>query len=95
MIPARDLSLVKTMQYKDEACLQNTLSMTWKSDIDCFKFNFSFTVEREEKVTRRRILSVYSRIFDPFGFIQPFILKPKLIIQELSHLKLLQGQRNN
>ena len=63
--------------------------MTWKSDSDCFKFDCSFTTESEEKVTRRRILSVYSRIFDPLGFIQPFILKPKLIIQELSHLKLL------
>ena len=61
--------------------------MTWKSDIDCFKFNCSFTAEWEEKVTRRRILSVYSRIFDPLGFIQPFIFK--LIIQELSRLKLL------
>ena len=41
------------------------------------------------KVTRRRILSVYSRIFDPLGFIQPFILKLNLIIQELNRLKLL------
>ena len=91
IIPAKDLSLVKTLQYKDEACLQNTLGMTWKSDIECFKFNCSFPAEREERVTRRRILSVYSRIFDPLGFIQPFILKPKLIIQELSRLKLLLG----
>ena len=89
IIPAKDLSLVKTLQYKDEACLQNTLGMTWKSDIDCFKFNCSFTAESEEKVTRRRILSIYSRIFDPLEFIQPFILKPKLIIQDLRHFTLL------
>ena len=37
--------------------------------------------------TRRNILSVYSSIFDPLGLIQPFILKPKLLIQDLSRLK--------
>ena len=63
--------------------------MTCKSDSDCFKFDCSFTNENEEKITRRRILSIYSRIFDPLGSIQPFSLKPKLIIQELSRLKLL------
>ena len=75
IISAKDLSLVKTLQYKDEACLQNTLGMIWKSDSDCFKFDCSFTTESKEKVTRRRLLSIYSRIFDPLGFIRPFILK--------------------
>ena len=37
--------------------------------------------------TRRNILSVYSSIFDPLGLIQPFILKLKLLIQDLSRLK--------
>ena len=89
IIPKNDLSLIKTLKFKDEACLQNTLGMIWKSDSDCSKFDCSFTDEDAGKITRRRILSVYSRIFDPLGFIQPFILKPKLIIQELSRLKLL------
>ena len=30
---------------------------------------------------------MYSSIFDPLGFIQPFILKLKLLIQDLSRLK--------
>ena len=40
------------------------------------------------KLTRQVILSVYSQIFDPLGFVQPFILQPKLIIQELCRLGL-------
>ena len=52
IIPVNDLSLVKTLKYKDEVCLQNTLGMTWKSDSDCFKFDCSFMDEDAEKVTR-------------------------------------------
>ena len=33
IIPKNDLSLVKTLKFKDEACLQNTLGMTWKSEV--------------------------------------------------------------
>ena len=47
-----------------------------------------FSDEHPVKLTRRVILSVYSRIFDPLGFVQPFILQPKLIIQELCRLGL-------
>ena len=74
------------LKFKDEACLQNTLGMTWSSQNDCFKCNCSFSNEILERLTHRIILSVYSRIFDPLGFIQPFVLHPKLIIQELSCL---------
>ena len=48
-----------------------------------------FSDEHPVKLTRRVILSVYSRIFDPLGFVQPFILQPKLVIQELWRLGLL------
>ena len=61
------------------------LGMTWCSQDDCFKFDCSFSDEHPEKLTRCIILSICSRIFDPLGFIQPFILQPKLIIQELCH----------
>ena len=85
IIPKNDLLPVKTLQFKDEACLQNTLGMTWCSQDDCFKFDCSFSDEIPAKLTRRVILSVYSRIFDPLDFIQLFVLRPKFIIQELSH----------
>ena len=80
IIPKDDLLPIKTLQFKDEVFTQNTLGMSWCSLSDCFKFNCSFIDEVPEKLTRRVILSVYSRIFDPLGFIQPFVLNPKLII---------------
>ena len=32
--------------------------------------------------TRRGVLSVLCSIYDPLGFIAPYILEPKLIVQE-------------
>ena len=52
MIPKDDLLSVKTLKFKDEACLQNTLGMTWNSQSDCFQFNCSFSNESPEKLTR-------------------------------------------
>ena len=63
--------------------------MIWNSQNDCFEFNCSFLIENPEKLTYKIILSIYSHIFDPFGFIQPFSLQRKLFIQELSRLGIL------
>ena len=76
IIPNDDLLPVKTVKFKDEACLQNTLGMTWCSQDDYFKFDCLFSDEIPEKLTRRVILSMYSRIFYPLGCIQPFVLHP-------------------
>ena len=62
--------------------------MSWISMGDYFHFDCAFVDNPPVKLTRRVILSVYSRIFDPLGFVQPFILQPKLIIQELCRLGL-------
>ena len=78
----------KTLKFKNENCLQSTLGMTWYSQNDCIQFDCSFSVEHLVKLTRWVILPVYSRIFQPLGFVQPFILQPKLIIQELCRLGL-------
>ena len=88
IIPKADLLPTKTLSFKDECCVQNTLGMTWSSSDDCFRFNCSFLDNPPVRLTRRVLLSVYSRIFDPLGFVQPFILQPKIIIQELCRLGL-------
>ena len=61
--------------------------MIWVVNLDYFKFVYETNENSQKDGTRRNILSVYSSIFDPLGFIQPFILKPKLLIQDLSRLK--------
>ena len=61
--------------------------MIWDIGSDCFKFVYKNNENAQKDGTRRNILLVYSSIFDPLGLIQPFILKPKLLIQDPSCLK--------
>ena len=56
-----------------------TLGMIWNVEEDCFEFNVQL---QDKPVTRRGILSVRSTIFDPLGFVSPFILPAKHIGQE-------------
>ena len=39
-------------------------------------------------MTRREVLSVVSSLFEPLGFIAPFVMKAKLLLQELCRKKL-------
>jgi len=43
----------------------------------------------QQTLTRRGILSVVSSIFDPLGFMNPFMLPAKRIIQELCRKKVV------
>ena len=56
-----------------------TLGMIWNVEEDCFEF---YVQLQDKPITRRGILSVRSTIFDPLGFVSPFILPAKHIGQE-------------
>ena len=59
---------------------QRALGIRWEVNADSFSFKF----ERQNvPMTKRGILKVISSVFDPLGFVTPFVLKGKVIIQEL------------
>jgi len=64
---------------------EKTLGLTWRLADDEFTFQ---TMEREKPATRRGMLSVVSAVFDPLGFLSPFLLKARLVIQDLTRMKL-------
>ena len=65
---------------RDALPLERTLGILWCAQGDCFKFK----VELPDKpVTRRGILSSVSSIYDPLGFLAPFILTGKRILQDI------------
>ena len=62
--------------------IETTLGILWNIDEDVF----TFKVELKEKPnTRRGMLSTLSTIYDPLGFVAPFILQGRKILQHLCH----------
>jgi hypothetical protein len=70
---------------------ESTLGVTWNVEEDKFVWEISqerFTVVSNKPKTRRGILSVIYSMFDPLGFIAPFTMKAKLLLQMLSRMKI-------
>ena len=65
--------------------VERPLGVQWNVASDKFGFNISV---KDRPQTRRGILSVVSSIYDPMGFVAPFILPAKAILQELCRKKL-------
>ena len=67
-----------------------TLGLKWNVETDKFVWEVSAKVQQlleEKPMTRCGVLSAVSSLFDPLGFISPFIMKAKLLLQELCRKK--------
>lgn len=71
----RDLDLDK-----DNLPMERALGLYWCVETDTFQFRTSV---EPRPCSRRGILSVISSIYDPLGFLAPFILPPKRLLQEM------------
>ena len=64
---------------------QKVLRIPWDTKSDNFQFEPSSIVKAAEEVgdviTKRKILSISARIFDPIGFLAPTNLLLKIIYQ--------------
>ena len=71
----------------DRLPTENTLGLRWNSEEDVFVWTVTEKMlqsTRETSITRRGMVSVVYSFFDPLGFIAPFIMKAKLLLQILS-----------
>ncbi|GFV96633.1 integrase catalytic domain-containing protein [Trichonephila clavipes] len=70
------------------------LGISWDTDRDVFYFDIesllSFISKRTD--TKRFLLQVASRIFDPLGFIAPYVIRLKILIQNIWEMGLLWDQ---
>ena len=64
----------------DHLPIERTLGVLWNVDKD--EFNYKVSI-KETPMTRRGILSATSSLYDPLGFVAPFILKAKILLQDL------------
>ena len=61
------------------------LGLLWERFSVCFTFDFTKLTEYAKQLpcTKRSLLRVSSKIFDPLGFLSPFVIKLKLMFQAL------------
>ena len=59
-----------------------TLGILWKAKEDSFCFH-SRSPEVEEVITKRSFLKRTATVFDPLGFLAPFIIRAKVIMQDV------------
>ncbi|XP_014673951.1 PREDICTED: uncharacterized protein LOC106814170 [Priapulus caudatus] len=65
--------------------IDRALGVQWCVETDAFRFKIAV---KNQPPTRRGILSMVSSVFDPLGFLGPFMLPAKRILQELCKLQL-------
>ena len=63
------------------------LGLGWDPDGDCFVFE-GVSVPVGLILTKRVVLSLIARLFDPLGFLNPFVMGLKCMFQDLWRLGL-------
>nr|XP_043899053.1 uncharacterized protein LOC122780247 [Solea senegalensis] len=63
-----------------ELPIQSVLGVKWNVERDAFSFN---VVRTEKAATRRGILSTVASVYDPLGFLAPYLLNGKRVLQEM------------
>eukprot|EP00105_Crassostrea_gigas_P026830 XP_011447911.1 PREDICTED: uncharacterized protein LOC105342609 [Crassostrea gigas] len=77
---------VKTLDLdRDTLPIERALGVQWCVESDFFNFKLELN---KQPLTRQGILSMVSSVYDPLGFLAPFVLKAKCILQELCKMQL-------
>lgn len=63
-----------------ELPMQSALGVKWNVETDAFSYN---VVLKEKTITRRGILSTVASVYDPLGFLSPYILTGKGVLQKM------------
>lgn len=66
--------------HQDKLPIERTLGIQWCIQTDAFQFKIT---PKDRPLTRRGVLSTLSSVYDPLGFIAPFVLVGKQILQEM------------
>ncbi|XP_050508996.1 uncharacterized protein LOC126886185 [Diabrotica virgifera virgifera] len=77
------LQLVKTKQF--DKSVSKVLGLQWEEK--CDNFSFGLEIPSSTRCTKRNMLSLVARMFDPLGFLSPITLLLKIWIKKLWTLK--------
>ncbi|XP_054285929.1 uncharacterized protein LOC129002275 [Macrosteles quadrilineatus] len=81
-LPQEHLELPVFLEHAKEP-LFSILGLQWSPVSDCFTFNIHFSDAANETPTKRRVLSLVAKIYDPCGFLAPCTMQAKCFIQLL------------
>ena len=59
------------------------LGLEWNNNTDTLKVCRGMEFELETRWTQRKVLSVVSSVFDPLGFLAPFVIRGRIILKEI------------
>ncbi|CAM1291425.1 Uncharacterised protein r2_g46 [Pycnogonum litorale] len=79
-IPIEDRASAVETDIIPDSITERTLGILWSVNDDRFQFKVSL---QDRPCTRRGILATISSIYDPLGFLAPYMLTGKLILQSL------------
>ena len=71
---------LEDFEFLEKENIERTLGIVWHIENDSFGFHISL---KDTPLTRRGILSSVSSIFDPLGIASPFLLKGRLLLQQI------------
>ena len=74
----------------DDLPTESTLGLAWNIEDDEFVWKARskiLTSVKQKSMTRRAVLSAVCSLFDPLGFVARFVMKGKLLLQELCRQK--------
>ena len=80
---AERATVVKNLDF-DLPIIERALGVRW--DVASDTVSFSITI-KDRPATRRGLLSVISSVYDPLGFVAPFVLPAKILLQDLCKRK--------
>ena len=68
----------------DERESIKALGLSWDAKNDCFLFNAAKNIlDSKDCETKRSLLSLASKIFDPMGLLSPYVLRANILFQDL------------
>ena len=62
---------------------ERTLGILWDSNTDSYMFKVLFKVDRSAVPCKSDFLSIFSRVYDPLGFVSPVTFLMKQLMQEI------------
>lgn len=73
------ISKIDIFKFKSEETMK-TLGLKWSPKDDVFTFEWK-SEDNEKKLTKRTLLSLISKLFDPLGWLAPITISAKLLFQ--------------